>query len=71
MLKKMNECVDCAMPCVGGYCSKADTLAVCCDGCGKCEELFYLLDGEVLCRSCFIETALENAEKITAEKLLD
>ena len=71
MLTRVNECVDCAIPCVGGYCAKANALAVCCDGCGKSAELLYLLDGETLCQNCFIETVLEEAEKRTADELMD
>lgn len=71
MIKKMNDCVDCAMPCVGGFCRLTDSTYVCCDRCGERAELFYLLNGEELCRDCFVDIALENAETKTADELLD
>lgn len=70
MLKTVNRCVDCTIPCVGGFCRTADSYEVCCDSCGQTAERFYLLDGENLCRQCFIEAALENADSISAEELL-
>lgn len=71
MIVMMNNCVDCAIPCVGGYCPLAECPAVCCDGCGDCAEIFYLLDGEVLCRECFIEKSLDNATTKTSDELLE
>lgn len=66
-----NNCVDCAIPCVGGYCALADCPTVCCDSCGKSAELFYLAGGEVLCRTCFIEKMLDEATVKSAEELLE
>ncbi len=71
MIVMENNCVDCAVPCVGGYCPLAECPVVCCDSCGESAELFYLVDGEQLCRSCFIEKMLEEAETKTAEELLE
>ena len=70
MIVMMNKCVDCAIPCVGGYCRLAECPVVCCDYCGETAEKFYLLDGEVLCRDCFIEQSLENAITKTPDELL-
>lgn len=70
MIITENNCVDCAMPCVGGYCSYAESRTVCCDRCEESAKLFYPVDGEVLCRSCFIEKMLDEAETKSAEELL-
>lgn len=70
MLKYSNECVDCGLPCVGAFCPLLNSPAVCCDRCENDAERFYILDGEVLCRKCFIEAALENAVTRTAEQIL-
>ncbi len=71
MLKMMNECVDCGLPCMGAFCPLINSPAVCCDRCEERAELFYLLEGEVLCRDCFIDAALENAVTRTAEQILN
>lgn len=71
MIVMVDNCVDCVVPCVGGYCPLAECPTVCCDSCGKSAEMFYPAEGEVLCRSCFIEKMLEQAETRSAEELLE
>lgn len=79
MIVKVNSCVDCAIPCVGGYCAYAETEIAVCDRC-ECEtDVFYITAdslGRHLCYDCFIRTCpdgeneIENAQTITAESLL-
>ncbi len=69
MIRKLNHCVDCPT-CVGGFCPEVDTPVVCCDCCEECADVFYILDGESLCRDCFIDAALDKAEKITATEIM-
>lgn len=69
MLRSVNGCVDCNIPCVGGFCKMQRTAQVVCDRCSGRADVFYIADDEVLCRECFIETALDNAETLTAEQL--
>lgn len=69
MLKIVNDCVDCVIPCVGGFCRMQWNEQAICDRCGDRAEVFFIEDDEVLCRECFIKSALDNAITITAEQL--
>lgn len=76
MIIKVNGCVDCAMPCVGGHCANAEQSKVVCDCCEFSTDIFYIAQDKELCRECFIRTCpdgeseIENAQTITAEELL-
>ncbi len=69
MLKITDGCVDCAIPCVGGFCKLQRTAQVVCDRCSESADIFYIADDEVLCRECFIAAALDNAMTMTPEQI--
>lgn len=72
MLIYEDECVCCPpeMGCRGQGCPNLEVPHYYCDGCGEEFEDYYEYEGEYFCESCYIEIVLENAEKISGEKLI-
>lgn len=72
MIVYENECVGCPteMGCMGRACPYTNVPHFYCDGCENEAEEFYEYEGEYFCKDCFLEIALEGAEKYTAEKLI-
>ena len=73
MIRYEDECVDCPpeMGCMGSACPYRNVPHACCDMCEEEAEEFYYSDGDYLCKDCYIEAILEQAEVISAEKLIE
>lgn len=73
MLVYEDECVGCPpeLGCMGKSCPNLNVPHFHCDGCEDEAEEYYEYEGEYFCKDCYIEIALENAEKITAEELIN
>lgn len=67
MIRKVNNCVDCGLPCIGTSCRYKNELEIICDRCGdECYEAYDVND-ETLCESCLLETF----PKITSDNAED
>lgn len=60
MKKKVNECVNCGLPCLGSSCPNRNVIVICCDECEE-ETDIYRFDDEELCIDCIIDR-LEKVE---------
>lgn len=55
MIRYEDECVDCAMYCLGSSCPKRHVKHLYCDKCGADVEKLFVLDGVQLCEECLHE----------------
>ncbi len=64
MIKYEDGCVGCPseMGCMGSACPYMNMPVAVCDACECEDEDFYELDGEFLCRDCYIKAMLASAE---------
>lgn len=62
MIKYEDRCVGCEMGCRGSFCSNLNVPVACCDWCEGEDEEFYELDGEYLCRDCYIKAMIASAK---------
>lgn len=64
MVKYVDGCVGCPteMGCLGRSCPYMNMPVACCDRCEDEDEEFYELDGEYLCRDCYIKAMVASAE---------
>ena len=54
MKRVQNDCVDCAMHCIGNACKYRNVVHYYCDKCGN-EDTLYDVDGTELCKDCLLE----------------
>ena len=52
MIKTVNECVNCGLPCLGDTCPNRHVTRCYCDRCGDETDELYEVDGEDLCEDC-------------------
>lgn len=55
MIKIVDDCVDCGLPCIGSACPYKNMLEYYCDNCGVSDTLYYF-DGEELCLECILKS---------------
>jgi hypothetical protein len=52
--KTENECVNCALPCIGSSCKYANVTRYYCDYCGD-EATLYHYEGDEICVDCLLQ----------------
>lgn len=60
MLKIENNCVDCALPCIGDSCNYRNVKTLYCDSCSEELEKLYEYKGDELCDKCLLEALNED-----------
>lgn len=66
MIKIINECVDCGLPCIGNACMYQNQICLECDCCGEEVEELYEYSSEQYCSDCI----LKNFNKIDPDYYL-
>lgn len=54
MLKYVDDCVDCGLPCLGSSCPNKNVPQYYCDNCGDEINDVYELNGQELCADCLL-----------------
>lgn len=68
-IEKIDECVNCGLPCLGDACPRMNVVKCTCDDCGKTfepEEL-YVYEDDMLCEPCL----LNKFRTVAQEGLID
>ena len=55
MTRIENQCVDCALPCLGSTCPNRNVRVLYCDNCEYEADKLYVLDGSEVCKECLFE----------------
>ncbi len=72
MKKRVSDCVDCGLPCLGRACPHNSVELVLCDFCldNHTEtDAEYVLDGIDLCEDCFYDAILNYIKEMTIDEL--